>query len=305
MTDELDVYFDEACERFAEKWIPDDNGCWNWTAGTDKDGYGQFKFDGKTWQAHRWAYVQVFGEITQVDEEGRPYELDHRCRNRECVNPEHLRLISHAENTAAMFAARRTARALAHSAALEARERRPSSTSSRLERLERRAQLGELLALEASTEEMAELLGCTEQEVRRELALIKRDTARSAEELVERHRKLQVERLEDLYAAVEPAATAHSHLVGSGEHVYDADGPNPKAVRTALSILVRQAKLLGLDAPVRKAVEHNHKHRVDMTDISDDQLDRLQGDLRARIDSFDSDVPQAEVLQIEEYLPRP
>ncbi len=304
MTDELDIVaLDEACERFAEKWIGDDNGCWNWTAGLDKDGYAQFKFEGKTWQAHRWAWVQVFGPITQVDEEGRPYELDHRCRNRTCVNPEHLRLLSHAENTAEMFAARRAARALARSTHFEAREHKP--TSSRLERLQWRAQLAELIVLEASTEECAELLGVSEQEVRREVALIKRATARSADELVERHRRLQLERLEDLYAAVEPAATATTHTQGSGENLYEADGPSPKQVRTALSILVRQAKLLGLDAPQRKAVEHSHKHRVDMSDISDDQLDRVQSELRARIVELDETAPRAEVLQIEEYLPRP
>jgi hypothetical protein len=66
--------------------------CWEWTAGT-KDGYGWYMlFPGKTEYAHRVAYTQLRGDIPK----GK--ELDHLCRNRKCVNPDHLEPVSHAVN---------------------------------------------------------------------------------------------------------------------------------------------------------------------------------------------------------------
>lgn len=69
------------------------NGCWLWTASLDTKGYGQIgiSYDRKK-RAHVVSYVWSKGEVP----EGK--EIDHLCRNRACVNPEHLEAVSHREN---------------------------------------------------------------------------------------------------------------------------------------------------------------------------------------------------------------
>jgi hypothetical protein len=62
--------------------------CIEWTGCRDKDGYGR---SGKT-LAHRVAYIAAVGPIPAG------MELDHLCRNRGCVNPEHLEPVTHYEN---------------------------------------------------------------------------------------------------------------------------------------------------------------------------------------------------------------
>lgn len=82
--------------RFEPKYTVNPvSGCWDWIAVRHRLGYGQFKDEGKMWQAHRWAYRHYVGSL----EEGK--EIDHICRNRRCVNPAHLRQISHRDNVLA------------------------------------------------------------------------------------------------------------------------------------------------------------------------------------------------------------
>ena len=69
--------------------------CWNWTAGTSAKGYGCFRLgghDGKRTSAHRVAYELLVGPIPDG------LELDHLCRNRRCVNPDHLEPVTGDEN---------------------------------------------------------------------------------------------------------------------------------------------------------------------------------------------------------------
>jgi len=78
-------------ERFWEK-VRKSDGCWEWLAYKNSDGYGTFRVDGRMVLAHRWAYEHLVGPIPPE------LECDHRCRNRACVNPAHLQLVSHKEN---------------------------------------------------------------------------------------------------------------------------------------------------------------------------------------------------------------
>ncbi len=80
-------------DRFMEKVDKDENsGCWNWTGHLNENGYGRFWADGKRWPAHRWIAEQTYGPLGHE-------EPDHLCRNRRCVNPEHLEPVTHRVNS--------------------------------------------------------------------------------------------------------------------------------------------------------------------------------------------------------------
>jgi len=77
--------------RFWEKVDHDsksDDECWQWTASTDRDGYGRFKIDENNCKAHRVALALDDGEIKRLDEFGI---VRHSCDNPACCNPAHLR----------------------------------------------------------------------------------------------------------------------------------------------------------------------------------------------------------------------
>lgn len=76
----------------AEKFEISPDGCWLWTAYLNPTGYGQVRINGRTRLAHRVVYESVVGPIPDG------LELDHLCRIRACVNPEHLEPVTHAEN---------------------------------------------------------------------------------------------------------------------------------------------------------------------------------------------------------------
>lgn len=77
---------------FLSKIIIDDNGCWNWTAFRDKDGYAKIKINNKSLMAHRFIFEYFNGEICP------DLTIDHLCRNRSCVNPIHLEQVTMREN---------------------------------------------------------------------------------------------------------------------------------------------------------------------------------------------------------------
>lgn len=74
--------------------LPDDlNDCWNWIGRVSKDtGYGKKQFDRKTMLAHRWVYSIFYGPVPTG------LVIDHLCRNRSCVNPQHLEAVTQTEN---------------------------------------------------------------------------------------------------------------------------------------------------------------------------------------------------------------
>ena len=71
-------------------------GCWIWTAGVRgglRGGYGLFSLDGRMVDAHRVAYELLIGPVPAR------LTLDHLCRNRPCVRPDHLEPVSGRVNT--------------------------------------------------------------------------------------------------------------------------------------------------------------------------------------------------------------
>jgi hypothetical protein len=93
-------------ERFwALVWFEPTSGCWLW-GGADavNNGYGRFLANGFNWLAHRFSYTLLKGPIPEG------LVIDHTCRNKMCVNPEHLRACSSKENTHAAGSVARAAR---------------------------------------------------------------------------------------------------------------------------------------------------------------------------------------------------
>lgn len=82
-------------ERFWAKVLPEPNsGCWLWGAGLSPEGYGRLSESGtrKALYAHRYSYELHKGPIPEG------LELDHLCRVRSCVNPDHLEPVTRKTN---------------------------------------------------------------------------------------------------------------------------------------------------------------------------------------------------------------
>lgn len=69
------------------------HGCWLWTGVIQAGGYGRFRTQNRGHMAHRWLYEQLVGPIPEG------MQLDHLCRVRNCVRPDHLEPVTPRENT--------------------------------------------------------------------------------------------------------------------------------------------------------------------------------------------------------------
>ena len=84
-----------AIVRFLDKLDVHPDGCWLWTGATSADGYAEFRSGGggaRRVRAHRWSFEWFVGPIPGG------LVLDHLCRVRHCVNPDHLEPVTIGEN---------------------------------------------------------------------------------------------------------------------------------------------------------------------------------------------------------------
>jgi hypothetical protein len=76
--------------------IDKNTNCWNWLGPTSGDGrgggYGRMSLDGQTVCTHIVMWTNFHGYKPTKK------QLDHKCKNRLCCNPDHLELVTHKQN---------------------------------------------------------------------------------------------------------------------------------------------------------------------------------------------------------------
>ena len=75
--------------------VDEATGCWNWLKRLQPNGYAfgvNFSGNNARGAMHRTTWELVFGPVPQ------DLDLDHLCRNRKCVNPDHLEPVTRKEN---------------------------------------------------------------------------------------------------------------------------------------------------------------------------------------------------------------
>jgi hypothetical protein len=84
-------------EKFLSKICIKDDGCWDWLGSGVNTGYGKFWDGNRLVFVHRYSY-EWFNNVKLPEYDCVNYEIDHLCRNRKCVNPDHLELVTHKIN---------------------------------------------------------------------------------------------------------------------------------------------------------------------------------------------------------------
>lgn len=92
--------------KLVSQTILQPNGCHHLTSKPQPNGYSHFTCGGVNYYGHRLSYEANVGIIPEG------FDIDHKCRNRRCVNPKHLEPtdrrtnLLRGETLPAMFAAR-------------------------------------------------------------------------------------------------------------------------------------------------------------------------------------------------------
>jgi hypothetical protein len=86
-------YSKKEVSRFWKKvLVKSDSECWEWIGAISQKGYGRFWYSKHNYKfSHRYSY----NIVETLDEN---MVIDHKCRNRRCVNPNHLRQVTHRIN---------------------------------------------------------------------------------------------------------------------------------------------------------------------------------------------------------------
>lgn len=80
-------------DRIRDSSSVTESGCWQWQRYTYGNGYAAISVAGKQRLAHRVSYEVSVGPIPEG------MVIDHLCRNKRCVNPAHLEVVTSRENT--------------------------------------------------------------------------------------------------------------------------------------------------------------------------------------------------------------
>lgn len=83
---------DRLPENFWSRVSEDSSGCWLWTGAQKGKGYANVWHNKRDDYGHRVAYRELVGEIPAG------LVIDHLCRNRLCVNPQHMEPVTNREN---------------------------------------------------------------------------------------------------------------------------------------------------------------------------------------------------------------
>ena len=75
-----------------ETYVNRTENCWEWT-GSIAGRYGRINFNSQAIVAHRWSYENYVAPIPPG------LQIDHLCRNKLCVNPDHLEAVTSKVNT--------------------------------------------------------------------------------------------------------------------------------------------------------------------------------------------------------------
>lgn len=79
--------------RMSNAYVVDSHGCWRWQGAKSATGYALVRIAGRLRQVHRVTYEAAKGPIPTG------LHLDHLCRTRDCINPDHLEPVTSLENT--------------------------------------------------------------------------------------------------------------------------------------------------------------------------------------------------------------
>lgn len=68
------------------------DGHWLWLGASNPQGYAKADIGGRTEALHRWMYKRLRGPVPDN------LQIDHLCRVRNCINPDHMEIVTGAEN---------------------------------------------------------------------------------------------------------------------------------------------------------------------------------------------------------------
>lgn len=86
-------YNNRIVKRLLEHIKIKNNNCWIWTQHLNWNGYAITRYKNRDWRAHRLSYLLIGKKSLTPG-----LVLDHLCRHRDCINPEHLEQVTHEEN---------------------------------------------------------------------------------------------------------------------------------------------------------------------------------------------------------------